>query len=133
MRWYYGGGTVAFEPSWVPATTLVQLLVHLAPRARRDVEDLSVWLHRDRNIAPGWLGDWFLVRLEDSPVYAALAALEVRKHLDPEARAGLAREEDKLLAELPWTVGVGVGRPQGFAAALQAFRREATKNPRVKW
>jgi hypothetical protein len=134
LRRITGDGTITLEPSKISSKTLVQFLMHLSP----NVGDRRVWLAD--MIGPRGLGDnemldliawvldpvgnWFVVRLDDSPVFAKLAALLDRG----EGLAGADAEEiARLVFQIPIVFGLDVKNPLTFGAALAAARLNVMK------
>jgi hypothetical protein len=117
-----GGGTTPLELNGIPANTVAQFLAHIAPNApwRNDLKDLLARadvLGRDQGV--DWLGDWFLLRFDDSDLYAKIARHEIRWEFDPPGTGGA----DELFLQMPVTVGVGIKDPKAFADVLQALRK----------
>jgi hypothetical protein len=79
--------------------------------------DLITW-----SIDP--VGKWFLVRLDESPVYAKLAAM-----LDREGGVSEVDTEEvaRLVFQIPVVVGLDIKNPMTFAAALTAARTAVMK------
>jgi hypothetical protein len=119
LRDLIGGGTVKMDPAALSPQTVFQLKTHLNPRQEERQELTTLLSIMDGKISFDFLGDWFLLRLEDSPVYAKLAALAERMDEDPnyDPREGL-----DLLFQVPLTVGVDVRQPLVLAGALGAVR-----------
>lgn len=130
LRQRTGGGTTPLDPAQISPATLVQILAHIAPDApeRRGLEGVleSVVPVKGKGLA--WLGDWFLVRLDDSPVYAKMADLWLRQELDSEARANqdFHRAEARLFFQIPLTVGVSIRNPLVFTGVLAVLKKTLT-------
>jgi hypothetical protein len=120
LRQQVGGGTTALDPTRIPPGTLVQLLTHLNPKGvRSQLAGAMNLLGGKTNL--DFLGDWFLVRLEDSAIYGKLAELQLREE------AGQGPEPDpreiaELLFQVPLTVGVGIGNRLLLAGFLGTVR-----------
>jgi hypothetical protein len=118
-----GGGTIPLDPTRFGAKTVAQLVAHISPQApeRGDVAQLLRLFGRD---LPGlnWLGDWVMVRLDDSDVYAKLAELTIRRELETEINGDHWGEEFNLFFQVPLTVGVQVKNRLVFSAFLTAVR-----------
>jgi hypothetical protein len=118
LRRTAGGGTVPADVSPPTGTTVAQLLSHLSPeaRAREELGNGLGMLGLGKGVQ--WLGDWFLVRFDDSPVYAKLAALAER---DDPTGSNIADYIDAIF-HMPVTLGVRIGNPLAFAGVLSAVR-----------
>src|SRR5262249_24064514 len=70
------------------------------------------------------VGNWFVLRVDESPVYARLAAL-----LDTEDRLSEADGEEimRLVFQVPVAIGVDVRNPPTCGAALAALRTSVLK------
>jgi hypothetical protein len=125
LRRVTGNGTTKLQPNRIPSRTIAQLVQHLDPNlpalafpGGRD----DLWL---RMLLPAvnFLGDWFLVRLDDSPVYAKFAAMYLRQELDPEARADIDPVQmSRLAVQVPVTFGASIKNPVTLAALLASVR-----------
>jgi hypothetical protein len=119
LREHFGAGTTPLDPARIPSTTVAQFLTHLNPRGVKAQLTSALNLLGDR-VKLDFLGDWFLVRLEDSPNYAKLAELQMRSEQGQEAdnRQGMM----ELAFQIPLTVGVGVRNPLLLAGFLGVIR-----------
>jgi hypothetical protein len=117
LRQEVGGGTTTLDPASISPKTLVSLKTHINPQGtRRELLRLASILNG--RVSLDFLGDWFLVQLDDSPIYAKLAELYLRDEdlLDD------PRQAFDLLAQLPLTVGVEVRQPLPLALFLGVVR-----------
>jgi hypothetical protein len=114
LRVWTDGGTTRLDLSALTAPTLFQYLAHLAPEQRQ----LPVGTNRQAA-----LGDWLLVRLDDSPLYAKLAGLWVRRELGLLSQEDWQRQGGRLVVQLPLTVGVKVGDQKAFDAVLTGLEQ----------
>lgn len=120
LRREVGGGTTTLDPAGISPETLVSLKTHINPRGTRQ-EVLRLLSILNGRVSFDFLGDWFLVQLDDSPIYAKLAELYTRDDLE----GGLLDDPRKafdLLAQVPLTVGVEVRQPLPLALFLGAVR-----------
>jgi hypothetical protein len=121
LREQVGGGTTKLLPPGRSGKTLVQLQTHLNPREGLRGEMISALSIFDGKCSFDFLGDWFLVRLDDSPVFAKLAELFLEEEgaqpldLDP-------RDNLDLLFQIPLTVGVEIRNALPLGAILGAAR-----------
>lgn len=133
LRQRTGDGTTNLDPATISPKTLVQFLTHISPNAPErgmgaDALRGLGMLGRAKGL--DFLGDWFLVRLDDSPVYGQLAELALRRELDPDAQPeGRGRDEDvieaaQLFFQVPLTIGVSIKNPLVFAGILAAARTQ---------
>lgn len=126
LRRVTGQKTVRFDPSSISDKTLFQYLIRLTS----DWTERESWLG-GRVGGEGFnplailvwgldpVGEWFLVRLDDSPVYEKLLALAERS----EAGTNIDMEEVvKLVWSIPIAVGIDVRNPLVFGGALAALR-----------
>jgi hypothetical protein len=131
LRRVTGDGTISLDPDKVSPKTLMQFVMHLSPQVgdRRTVLG-EFGLGGDDDItglvasALDPVGKWFLVRLDESPVYARLAAM-----LDKEDGLAEADGEEiaRLVFQIPVVVGLDVKNPLTFGAALTAARQGVMK------
>ncbi len=129
LRRVTGQKTVRFDPASLSSKTLMQYMMRL----NSNLEDRQGWI--------GWfggpggrgefnplsllawamdpVGDWFLIRFDDSPVYEKLLALSLRaqegKEVDIEDYA-------RQVWSLPIAVGVDIRNPLVFAGTLATVR-----------
>lgn len=121
LRRLVGGGTITVDPAQFSPQTLVQFLGHLSPDAEE--RRTMTWALPRGVKGLDWLGNWFTVRLDDSPVYGKLVERAVRRELDPDARDNF-EEEARLFFQVPLTVGVQIRNPLLFAGVMAALKRE---------
>lgn len=130
LRRVTGQKTVRLDPTRISNQTLFQYMMRLSS----DLNDRQGWLGGGFGGNRGgesplpllltWasldpIGEWFLVRLDDSPV------LEKLFHLAERAEAGEPvdfEETAKLVWKLPVALGVDVRNPLVFAGALATLR-----------
>lgn len=135
LRRIAGDGTVKIDSSMFSDKTLFKYLMHLSPQI----------FERDLFGGPGgdlltdlalrsWLGDWFAVRFDDSPVYAKLLESYIRSEMFPEERHDFLADLE-LAFQLPVTIGFDVRSPLAFAGILTAVRKsiETTLPGAVEW
>jgi hypothetical protein len=125
LRRAVGGGTAKLDLAAIPPKTLVQYFTHLSPELRNQAEDLiNTWL--TLSAAPvsskKWLGEWFVLRFGDSPVYSELEKLWRRAELLPEMPNNQWDEMERIFVQLPVTVGIGIRDPKEFAKVLTALK-----------
>ena len=124
LRRVTGDGTIKLDPSIFSDKTLVQYLMHISPNVfGRDGVfggfggDLFI------DLGPAnWLGDWFTVRLDDSPVYAKLLESYIRSEMFPEERHDFVADLE-LAFQMPLTIGFDVRSPLMFAGLLTGVRK----------
>jgi hypothetical protein len=124
LRRRTGGGTTPLDIKGFAPSTLFQMVTHISPDApeRNDLKQGLMALGAlGKNKGVDWLGDWFMVRLDDSPVYGKLAELQMRRELDPEAPPDWD-EQLRLVFQMPVTVGVSIKNPLVFAGVLTGLR-----------
>jgi hypothetical protein len=114
-----GGGTTRLDPAALSPRTLIQLTSHLNPKGEMRSMLTSELSILDGRISFDFLGDWFVLRLDDSPVYAKLAALLGEELIDNEVDP---RDNFDLLFEIPLTIGVEIRNPGMLAGLLGAIR-----------
>ncbi len=133
LRRVTGSGSFKFDPSSISAKTLVQYMLHLGT----DVNERMRWV---APFGPGrvpgpdvqlaammaWaiepLGEWILLRIDESPNYEKLVRMA-----EQAARGHQSDIEDvaRMVWTLPLAVGVDVKNPMTVAAALMALRTSA--------
>jgi hypothetical protein len=123
LRRFAGNGTVKIDSSMFSDKTLVKYLMHISP----DVFDRNFLAGPGSDLMVdialrSWLGDWFAVRLDDSPVYEKLLELYIRSEMFPEERRHFI-EDLQLIFEMPLTVGFDVRSPLVFAGLLTGVRK----------
>jgi hypothetical protein len=131
LRRVAGGGTVTLDPSRISPRTLAQFILHLSPAVgERGGLLRGVGLGPDSAVADlvmaslDPVGNWLMVRADESPVYAKLAAM-----LDREDRLEDPDTEEiaRLAFQAPVALGVDVRNPLTFAPALAAARTAVLK------
>jgi hypothetical protein len=117
-----GGGTTTVAPDEIPANTLVQLKTHFNPKGESTRAELTAMASiLGGAVSFDCLGDWALVRLEDSPVYEKM--LEVLNSEDLSSPLDIdPRKTFDLLFQIPITVGVEVRNRLTLAALLGTLR-----------
>jgi hypothetical protein len=102
LREFARGGTAKLDLSQISATTLAQISVHVAPEIRKQMEQLLQ--------AKSGVGEWAMLRIDDSAVFRKLAEVWVQREFNPHARRGL--DEWTLLTQLPLSAGVHIRDPK---------------------
>ncbi len=125
LRRVAGNGTIKLDSSFFSDKALVQYLMHLSP---------DLWDHGgifgggfgDSMITDlalrSWLGDWFTVRLDDSPVYGKLLERHIRREMFPEERHDFI-EDLELAFQMPLVIGFDIRSPLMFAGLLTGVRK----------
>jgi hypothetical protein len=126
LRRVTGGGTFALDTGNASPDTIFQFLMHLSPNVQdrralfglgdevRELDLASVLIG-----ALGPVGSWFVVRVDDSPVFSQLIELQNR------AREGKDIDSDemmRLVFRMPVALGVDIKNPLTFGAALASAR-----------
>ncbi len=130
LRRVTGQKTVRFDPSRIPGQTLVQYLMRLSG----DIEERQGWFGMRGGPGGGaqlmamvaWafdpIGEWFLFRLNDSPVYEKLVRLaekaDAGENVDSE-------EVARLVWSIPVAFAVDIKNPMTLAGSLTALRTSA--------
>jgi hypothetical protein len=136
LRRIAGGGTIKLDPSVFSDKTLVQYLMHISPDVFGQAgffggfgDDLFVDL-----ALRSWLGDWFTIRLDDSPIYAKLLESYIRSQMFPEERHDFIADLEMTL-QVPLTIGFDVRSPMMFAGLLTGVRKmvENTLPGAIDW
>jgi hypothetical protein len=129
LRRVTGQKTVRFDPASIPGQTLFQYLMRLSS----DMQDREGWFGL-RGEAPGpqlmmmvaWaidpVGEWFLVRINDSPVFEKLVRLAERADQGEEVDV---EEVARLVWSIPIAVGVDIKNPLTVAGTLAGLRTAA--------
>lgn len=115
LRVWTDNGTTTLDLSSIPARTLFQYLLHIAPERRQ-------------GIGRG-LGDWMLLRCEDGLLYWQIAELWVQRELGLLEEMNWRREL-QLFFQLPLTFGVKVDDPKAFdqgITQLEQFLDQVSK------
>ncbi|MBI3821748.1 MAG: hypothetical protein HY289_03605 [Planctomycetes bacterium] len=120
LRRIAGSGTVKIDPAMFSDKTLVKYLMHIS---HESFNDLGFGREMMVDIAlRSWLGDWFAVRLDDSPVYQKLLESYIRSEMFPEERHDFI-DDMRLLFDMPLTVGFDVRSPLIFTGLLTGVRK----------
>jgi hypothetical protein len=126
LRRMAGDGTVKLDPAGFSDKTIFQFMSHISPNARERQEFGRVLSGFSRDI-PGlsWLGNWFTVRVDDSPVYGKMLERMIMRDM------GLVGgrdydEEVRLAMQMPVTLGVEIKNPLVFATVLAAGKKAIT-------
>lgn len=128
LRRFVGGGTVKLDASGPASSTMFQFLTHISPGVQLRESILGFGRAGDGGGLDfttflawglGPVGDWAMVRVDDSPVYAKLAELlEKADRGEDIDTLEIARN----VFDLPIVLGVDIKNPVTFAAALAAAR-----------
>ncbi|MBI1830602.1 MAG: hypothetical protein HYR84_04025 [Planctomycetes bacterium] len=126
LRRIAGNGTVKIDASMFSDKTLFKYLMHISPQAW-DGELFGPGGGPGANLMVdlalrSWLGDWFAIRLDDSPVYAKLLEAHIRREMFPQERNDFI-EDLGLMFEMPLTIGFDVRSPVIFAGLLTGVRK----------
>jgi hypothetical protein len=122
LRQVVGGGTTVLDPASISPKTLLQLTTHLNRKGEGRADLTSVLSILDGRVSFDFLGDWFLLRLDDSPVYAKIAALLEDLEGSAPGPETDPRENAGLFFEIPLTVGVEIRNPMMLAGLLAVVR-----------
>ena len=123
LRQWTGDGTTTLDLRQIPATTVFQFMSHISPRApERQFLAQGLRSVTGRELAADWLGNWFLVRFDDSEVYAQLAKLTMQRYLEGDDLGRDWNQELALIFQMPVTVGVEIKNSLIFAGLLTALR-----------
>jgi hypothetical protein len=132
LRRVTGQKTVRFDPASLSSKTLMQYMIRL----NSNLEDRQGWLgwfggpSRRGEFHPlsllAWamdpVGEWILIRFDDSPVYEKLLALAMRAE---EGKDVDIEEVARQVWSLPVAIGVDVRNPLVFAGTLVTIRTSA--------
>lgn len=121
-----GGGTTKLDPAKLSPKSLVQFTAHLSENTRGlFAMGLGALGFIGNNEGVNWMGDWAILRFDDSDVYAKIAERLLKMELDPEGSSG-GRFEDEApqLLQMPVTLGVSVRNPLTFALFLTAVKKQ---------
>jgi len=123
LRSRTGDGTTPLAINGFSPRTIAQFVAHISPNApergslREALSGLGVL---SKNKGLDWLGDWFLVRFDDSEMYGKAAKRTLLRGLDPDG-LGDSGEYEELLFQMPVTAGVAIRNPLVFAGVLTAL------------
>jgi hypothetical protein len=126
LRQRTGGGTTTFDTATISPKTLVQFVSHIsteAPERNHLAQAMNLLGGRVRGL--DWLGDWFMIRLDDSPIYGRIAQRWLRREMEPQDQVNWdeeLRESARLFFQVPLTVGVGIKNTLVFAGVLAAVK-----------
>jgi hypothetical protein len=124
LRRVTGSKTIRFDPASIPAQTIFQYLIRLNP----DAEARGSLLNQLRGAGPWWVwatsafdfvGDWALVRVNDSPAFEKLAILSEKQD---RGESVSTEEMARVVWSLPIGVAVDVKNPLTLSAALASVR-----------
>ena len=137
LRQWAGGGSIKFDPAVFGDKTFVQLLMNLGPIVREfgGFSDGPGWDAILMNAAlKSWIGDWFTIRLDDSPLYGQLLESLIRQQLVPGEDRDSVEYVEKVY-QMPLTIGVDIRNPVTFAGLLTAGRAaiQATLPDTLEW
>ncbi len=127
LRQLTGNGVTKLDPTSFSSKTLVQLKTHISPSAdeRKQLNaGLKLLGVLDKGSLGRWLGEWSLIRFDDSPVYTELIDYVNRS-------GGLSRLNDtkrmrhatRLVFQMPITVGIEIRNPLVFTGFLAGLKR----------
>jgi hypothetical protein len=127
LRRITGQKTVRFDPASISDKTLFQYMIRLSS----NVSDREAWFGGPGDGRGGlnplllfaWsmdpVGDWFLIRLDDSPVYEKLLRLSDRDEKGEEVDV---EEVAKLIWSMPIAIGADIRNPLVVAGSLATLR-----------
>jgi len=123
LRRVTGNGTIKVDESMFSDKALVKYLMHLSP----DLFGAGGFFGGGGELfvdvgLRSWLGDWFTIRLDDSPVYQKLLESYIRSQMFPEERHDFVRDME-LGFQVPLTIGIDVRSPVVFAGVLAGVRQ----------
>jgi hypothetical protein len=123
LRRLAGDGIIKLDPGMFNPKTIAQFISHISPTAGEREQYGNVLKGISPDI-PGlnWMGNWFTLRLDDSPVYGKLAQRMIMREIE-RGSAKDFEEDVRLFFQMPVTLGVEVRNPFVFAAALAAARK----------
>jgi hypothetical protein len=102
LRQFAGGGTALLDPARFSSKTLIQGTVHLSPSIKRFIPGNSD------------IGNWAMIRVDDSTAFSRLANLWIRQEFDPKPNQSLEADAIQVLEHFPVTVGIQVKDPKAF-------------------
>lgn len=127
LRRMTGSGTTKYAPKAIPANTLAQYLQHINPQILFGEAGLG---RGDGFLLEGIvtllnpIGDWYFVRLDDSPaIPKIIAAIEKLNNGEGFSEEDIAREA----WQLPIVIGADIRNPVTLAAALTTLRVNVMK------
>jgi hypothetical protein len=137
LRQWAGGGAIKFDPAVFGDKTFVQFLMNMGPIVREfgGFSDGPGWDAILMNAAlKSWIGDWFTIRLDDSPLYGQLLESLIRQQLVPGEDKDSVEYVEKVY-QIPLTIGVDIRNPVTFAGLLTAGRAaiQATLPDTLEW
>jgi len=124
LRSRTGDGTTPLAINGFSPRTIAQFVAHISPNApeRGSLRDaLSGLGVLGKNKGLDWLGDWFVIRFDDSEMYGKAAKRALQRELDPGPN-NAPGEEIEFLFQMPVTAGVAIRNPLVFAGVLTTLR-----------
>jgi hypothetical protein len=116
LREFAGGGTASLDPSRFSPNTLIQGTMHLAPWVRNILEP-----NDGTGTGKGGIGDWAMIRVDDTPAFKMLADLWMRREFDPQPNRDPLWDVMPLLDHFPLTIGIHVKDAKAFRAGLDRY------------
>src|SRR5262249_31209268 len=120
LRSRTGDGTTPLTVNGFSPRTVLQLVSHISPNAPERnhlLQALTSLGVLGKNKGLDWLGDWFLIRFDDSDVYGKIA----RRYEDPNREKNVS-DQIELAFQAPVTIGFGISNPLVFAGVLTGLR-----------
>jgi hypothetical protein len=114
LRQWMGDGTTTLDTAAIPAQSLLYFKAHLSPQQRNPF---------GRDNTNKALGHWVMLRIDDNAVLGTLANLWIHQQLSQEWSPDIERDSIRLVFQVPWTVGVQIGRQKAFDATLKEAER----------
>lgn len=135
LRRIAGDGTVKIDSTMFSDKTLFKYLMHISPQVFENdlMRGLGGNMLADL-VMKSWLGDWFAIRFDDSPVYAKLLESHIRSEMFPDERRDYI-EDLELALQMPITIGFDIRSPVAFAGVLTGVRKsiENTLPGAIEW
>ena len=111
------GGKALLDPSRFSGQTLAQGMIALSP----SVKGLAENIFRTN----GAIGDWLILRVDDTAAFGKMAQMWVRQQFYAEAPLDFFSNENiRLLQEFPITVGIQVKDSKTFQEVLRAIEKD---------
>jgi hypothetical protein len=117
LRQFAQSAPATFDSSRFLPITLIQGTLCLSPWIKGFAEQ-QVFGGR------AGIGDWLLIRLDDSPMFTKLAEVAVQQEFDPQSYNLLQAEFSNQIEKFPITLGIQLKDPKEFNRALAALEKD---------
>jgi uncharacterized protein (TIGR03000 family) len=127
LRQLTGDGSIKIDPAMFDGKTILQFLGHFSPHAR-ERKEIDGFFKQQGVPEFNWLGSWFTLKLDDSPIFTKMVVNQIIREIDPTAKTDIIDSEILQVPLVPLTLGVEIRNPIVFAGVLAAIKKGMGEN-----